>query len=795
MVWGVCRRVLHSHQDAEDAFQATFLVLARKAASVVSVANWLYGVAHQTALKARAVAARRMAREKQMPSLPEPALEQRDVWDDLRPRLDQELSRLPDKYRAVIVLCDLEGKTRKEAARHFHLPEGTVASRLATARTMLARRLTRSGLVVSGAALAAALAQQASASVPVSVASGTIKAAGLFAAGQAAAAGALSGQAVALAEGVLRTMLLTKLKITTAVLVVAAALGAGVVLARPGPSDSLPDQPAAKPAPAELPNVQPVAQKQLPAVQPVKEKQNAPVPTQVSGIVKAVDAGQRTLTVTHRDGDTTFQVAKDADINIDGKAGQLTAVAPGASVHLRQFVDATTTRSVLVEGRWISGALKAVDAAKGTITFGDDVHNGGAGKTYTVPAGLVVMIDGKPGKLAGVPAGANANLQLLADQATVRSLSAEGAQVNGVVKAVNAQKRTVTVNDTTYPVPQDAHIGLDHAPGKLEDLPAGANVILNLRVDQQTVLRLSAAGSSDFGQVKAVDVANSTITVVGGPPGDRVYQVPANAPISIDGRPGKLAAIPVGAGLHALNLRVDQKTVSNINVVGPGYHRVEVKAVDAAARTLTFDDKAPRELAGRTVAVALNAGVEIDGKPGQLAAIPAGASVNLRLSVDGQTALHVQAEGPTLGGCGGSCASGIDSADYTITFDDRGPPEVAGKTFRVAKDVWLQMDARPGKFADLPTGSYLNITLTVDRQFVRSIWAVGPPVPGFGVVKAVDVAKRTITVDDRTYPVADNANVVIDGNGGLAALPVGATVSLRLCVDQKTVGTIAVQPK
>ena len=125
MVWGVCRRVLPKHHDAEDAFQATFLVLVRKAASVVPremVANWLYGVAHQTALKARATAARRGAREKQVTTMPEPALEGHGRWDDLQPLLDQELSRLPDKYRAVLVLCDLEGKTRKEAARHLNVP-------------------------------------------------------------------------------------------------------------------------------------------------------------------------------------------------------------------------------------------------------------------------------------------------------------------------------------------------------------------------------------------------------------------------------------------------------------------------------------------------------------------------------------------------------------------------------------------------------------------------------------------------------------------------------------------------
>src|SRR5262249_12023491 len=152
-----------------------------KASSIAQpdkVANWLYGVAHQTALKARATAARRGAREKQVTAMPEAAAQQQEHGDDLEPLLDQELSRLPDTYREVMVLCDREGKTRKEAARHFRVPEGTVASRLATARSLLAKRLTGRGQALSGGALAALLSQQAvSASVPVSVTSTTIQAA------------------------------------------------------------------------------------------------------------------------------------------------------------------------------------------------------------------------------------------------------------------------------------------------------------------------------------------------------------------------------------------------------------------------------------------------------------------------------------------------------------------------------------------------------------------------------------------------------------------------------------------
>jgi RNA polymerase sigma factor (sigma-70 family) len=216
MVWGVCRRVLRNYHDVEDAFQATFLVLVRRAASVVPramVANWLHGVAYQTALKAKATAAKRRARERQVVDMPEAEVVERDRWHDLEPLLDQELSRLADKYREVVLLCDLEGKTRKEAARQLGAPEGTVAGRLARARAMLAKRLARHGLAVSGGALAGVLSQSAaSAYVPTSVVSSTIKAASLITADQAAAAGVVSPTASALTEEVLRAMFWTKLK-------------------------------------------------------------------------------------------------------------------------------------------------------------------------------------------------------------------------------------------------------------------------------------------------------------------------------------------------------------------------------------------------------------------------------------------------------------------------------------------------------------------------------------------------------------------------------------------------------
>ena len=137
MVWEVCRRVLRDHHDAEDAFQATFLVLVRKAESIAPrqmIANWLYGVAHQTALNAKEAALKRRGRERQVMEMPEPKVAQQDRPSSLDALLDQELSRLPNKYRVAIVLCDLKGKTRKDAACQLNIPEGTLSTRLMRAQ-------------------------------------------------------------------------------------------------------------------------------------------------------------------------------------------------------------------------------------------------------------------------------------------------------------------------------------------------------------------------------------------------------------------------------------------------------------------------------------------------------------------------------------------------------------------------------------------------------------------------------------------------------------------------------------
>jgi RNA polymerase sigma-70 factor (ECF subfamily) len=235
MVLGVCRRVLGNSHDAEDAFQATFLVLAQRAGSIVPrgmVGNWLYGVAHRTALQARRAAGRRERLLANSPlrviDMPHPRVEEEENWRELLPLLDRELDRLPAKYRAAVVLCHLEGRTRKEAARQLGLPVGTLSGRLTTGMRMLAKRLGRHGLEISGGVLLAALSSKvASASVTPSLMASTVNAATLVGTGQAAIASVVSAPVVALTKGVMKSMLLAKLKLAMAVLLVVGAVGSG----------------------------------------------------------------------------------------------------------------------------------------------------------------------------------------------------------------------------------------------------------------------------------------------------------------------------------------------------------------------------------------------------------------------------------------------------------------------------------------------------------------------------------------------------------------------------------------
>jgi RNA polymerase sigma factor (sigma-70 family) len=255
MVLGTCRRVLRDHADADDAFQATFLVFLRRAASLrhpERLAGWLFQVAYRTSQKVRAVRLARRGREVELFDLPagEPPAE--FVWRELRPIFDAELARLPDKLRLPAVLCLLEGRSKRDAARTLGWPEGTIAGRLQQARELLRRRFAARGLTLSTGALAVALFEGAGAvAVPPALFASTIH--GL-------AAGSASAGAAALADGVVHAMFVTKVKAITAAVLLTGIVGTGtgvVLTPGPGPGVALADGPVKEKGPAPRDTTEP----------------------------------------------------------------------------------------------------------------------------------------------------------------------------------------------------------------------------------------------------------------------------------------------------------------------------------------------------------------------------------------------------------------------------------------------------------------------------------------------------------------------------------------------------------
>jgi RNA polymerase sigma factor (sigma-70 family) len=250
MVWALCVRRLGETPEAEDAFQATFLVLVRKAHALRDpepLGPWLYGVAYRTAMKLRGRRARLAARET---ALPEQTAEERpeQIWNDLRPILDEEVNRLPTKYRQPVLLCYLQGLSSEEAARRLGCAKGTIFSRLSRARDLLRRRLSKRGVCVPVGVLAAVLTDNAVRSAPPAIlCASTIRTSLLFAAGTTSPA--LSAPLAALVEGVLRSMFLSKVKFVAIVLLTLGLFGsgAGFVAHRTGA-----EQPASKPVPAPV---------------------------------------------------------------------------------------------------------------------------------------------------------------------------------------------------------------------------------------------------------------------------------------------------------------------------------------------------------------------------------------------------------------------------------------------------------------------------------------------------------------------------------------------------------------
>jgi RNA polymerase sigma factor (sigma-70 family) len=309
MVLSVARRVVGNDHDAEDVFQATFIILARKANAIrkkQAVGGWLHGVAQRLAVKARAQASRRNSHEKNVASMKRPNLE--PAWTELNQDLDSALQELPAKYREALVLCYLQGQTQEQSAKQLGCPLGTVRSRLAQGRKLLRDRLARRGLPLSGGAFTTVLATAAAAqAVPIQLRHMTLKAAVQIAAGKALAPGLVSSQVIALVNGGIKAMAAAKIKLAGFLVVSASllSLGAGALghhlAASPDPSG--PADPALRQkepkrveakVPPEMEQAKPDEQETISVQGWVKDMQGQPVPganVAVFGFLKRLNQG------------------------------------------------------------------------------------------------------------------------------------------------------------------------------------------------------------------------------------------------------------------------------------------------------------------------------------------------------------------------------------------------------------------------------------------------------------------------------------------------------------------------
>jgi RNA polymerase sigma factor (sigma-70 family) len=346
LVLGVCRRVLRDSHAAEDAFQATFLVLAKKADSVRPpgvLGPWLHGVAYRTALKARGRAFRRLQVERDYAlQLPSNHAAGPSDTADLAPLIDEQLNALPEKYRRPLVLCGIQGLGKAEAAERLGLPEGTISSRLARAREMLRDRLARRGVVVPAAAVAALL-------VPASLKAAVQPSVCVAAVEAAAGLAPISPAVLTLSHEVLRAMTLAKFKMLSAIAIAFSLSGGGFGLFSLTADDKKPQpaqdsvkkpQPAPdgvkKPQPApdgiKKPDPTPDGVKKPEGTKPDKPKPDPTKPEGAkllknSGKITNVIPADRAIAVLRKKDNGTFEeyvrLTPDAKIIVDGKPADL----------------------------------------------------------------------------------------------------------------------------------------------------------------------------------------------------------------------------------------------------------------------------------------------------------------------------------------------------------------------------------------------------------------------------------------------------------------------------------------
>lgn len=482
LVMGVCRRVLRHATDAEDAFQATFLVLARKAGSLnwqESIAGWLHDTARRTSLKLRGSTVRRRVVEQQAAEArPEGAAthattdpcSQASVHE-LSELLDEELARLPVKFREVILLSQIEGLSRGELAERLGISVAVVKDRLERGREQLRSRLVKRGVSLTAVALATWLVPTtASAAGSTALVTGTAQAAGAFATGKLAA-GTVPA-AVTLAQGVLKMMGIEKMKIIAACLV--SLLTAGTIA-----YGMLQDEPTR-------------FEKGL------------------RGQIVAVNAGKpSTVTISLEEFGTllNLDVSGQAKVWTAFEVGQLSDLKEGQYVSLRLGNDHRTVNEIHVQGQMREASIKSI-AASGRITIveGDDDEEGdGKPMEVELAPDAILRIGGLPATRSELKPGMQVPLEFGRGGKVVNAIEAEAAEnsvIEGELIDVDANGNKVVFgreeNDDGQPlrhsfaITAETIITLDGKPAKVTDLKRGSLLKLRLADDGHSIRVINA---------------------------------------------------------------------------------------------------------------------------------------------------------------------------------------------------------------------------------------------------------------------------------------------------------------
>lgn len=377
-----------------------------------------------------------------------------------------------------------------------------------------------------------------------------------------------------------------------------------------------------------------------------------------TGKVTAVDAAAASITFTNKENVShTYIIPAGIPIQVNGQAGALTAVQVGMFGGVKLADDNKTPVGLMANQpespkNYFTGKVTAVDAAAASITFTnkDNVSN-----TYIVPAGIPVQVNGQPGALAGVQVGMYGGVKLAADNKTPVGLKvdlpvAKGNYFTGKVTAVDAAASSITFTNkdnvsNTYTIPAGIPIHVNGQDGTLTGVKVGMYGGVKLAADNKTPQELKvdqpeAAANYVTGQVTAVDAGAGSITLTNKDHQSRTFTIPAGIPVYNSGKPGTLTDARVGE-YGAVKLAADGKTpvAVGVNMAPPRenggkYFTGQVTAIDAAASSITFTNKANQS---QTFTIPAGVPVKVDEQPGTLDQVKVGMAGGVKLADDGKT--------------------------------------------------------------------------------------------------------------------------------------------------------------